>query len=126
MKAYLLVALGGGIGAVMRYRMGLWLLPAAENARFPLGTLLVNLLGCFAVGLLWAWAEHLDAWSEEIRLALIIGLLGGFTTFSAFGLETVMMLKREALGMAAVYVVSSLILGGLAVWAGLALAGSRS
>jgi CrcB protein len=125
MKAYFLVALGGGVGAVMRYQIGLWLLAAAQNARFPLGTLLVNVLGCFAVGLLWALCERLNAWSEEFRLALMIGLLGGFTTFSAFGLETVMMLRRDAFGVAAVYVLTSLILGGLAVWAGLALAGSR-
>jgi len=125
MKAWLLVAAGGGVGAVLRYQVTLWTLSAAQTARFPWGTLLVNLLGCLAVGLLWAWIERAGAWSEALRQALMIGLLGGFTTFSAFSLETFLMLKRGAVGHALAYVVLSLVLGGFAVWLGYFFAQAR-
>ncbi|MEN1728632.1 MAG: fluoride efflux transporter CrcB [Pseudomonadota bacterium] len=126
MKAWLLVALGGAMGAMLRYRIALWLLSASEQARFPLGTLLVNVTGCLAVGLLWAWTERIDAGTEALRLAAMIGLLGGFTTFSAFGLETVLMLKRGDVLPAFLYVSTSVLLGLFAVWVGLVLVETRA
>ena len=126
MKEIFLVAVGGGLGAVVRYQIGLWMLAASQSARFPLGTLVVNVLGCLAVGLVWAWTDRMSVWSEELRLALMIGLFGGFTTFSAFGLETVLMIKRGALGLAGIYVAASLLLGGLSVWAGIWVANLRA
>lgn len=121
MTALLWVALGGAIGAVARYQIGLWLLGAAQALRFPVATLLVNVLGCLAVGAFWAWIQRLDQWDEGLRLGLMVGLLGGFTTFSAFGLETLLMVKRGDWVLALGYLLASLVLGGLAVWFGFAV-----
>ena len=117
----LLVAFGGALGALLRYHLGLWVLALMPAARFPWATWLVNVLGCLAVGAVWAWSLRFQAMPEGLRLALMIGLLGGFTTFSAFGLETVAMLKRGDIGLASIYVLSSLLLGLMAVWAGWSL-----
>jgi CrcB protein len=121
MTALLWVALGGALGAVARYQIGLWLMDAAQALRFPIATLLVNVLGCLAVGAFWAWAQRLEQWDEALRLGLMVGLLGGFTTFSAFGLETLLMFKRGDTALALAYVSASLVLGGLAVWVGFTL-----
>ncbi|AKS42428.1 fluoride efflux transporter CrcB [Wenzhouxiangella marina] len=126
MKALALVAVGGALGSLLRYRIALWTLAWAEHWRFPIGTLIVNVLGALCVGLVWGLAMRLPGWSEELRLALMVGLLGGFTTFSAFGLETVLMLKRGAVWLAVLYVGASLLLGLLAVAAGLAMTTGRS
>lgn len=125
MKAVLLVALGGGLGSALRYQIGLWTLRSSELVRFPIGTLLINVVGCFLVGLLWVWVERSNAWSGELRLALMVGFLGGFTTFSAFGLETFLILKRGAAGTALTYAGLSLVFGCLAVWLGYLLGGGR-
>jgi len=87
------------------------------NTIFPYGTLGVNLLGCFVIGMLSAWFAKM-APQSDLRLILMAGLLGGFTTFSAFGLETTSLLKSGYTGMAITYVAASVVLGITMVWAG--------
>ncbi len=127
MKQFAWVALGGALGAMMRYALSGWVQQALQSAqRFPSGTFVVNVLGCFAVGcitaLLWRHASADPAW----RLFLVTGVLGGFTTYSAFGLETVLLLKRGDVLMALLYVVATLICGVLAVVLGMAMMGGWS
>jgi fluoride exporter len=121
MSRLVLVMLGGAIGAGLRYGVGL---AAAERLRadFPWGTFLVNLIGGFAAGLLLGWLLARGAQADPWRLFLGVGLLGGFTTFSAFSAETAYMLERGQLSLAALYIVAS-VAGALALlFAGLWLA----
>ena len=122
-----LVALGGGAGAWLRYLTGTaWtraIGPVAASA-FPWATLLVNTAGSFAMGLLAGWlARHggTGIWSggEHWRLLLGVGVLGGFTTFSAFSLELANMAQRGALGLALAYALVSVLAGVLGLFAGL-------
>lgn len=115
----LLVGLGGFAGAVSRYLLGGWVLHHSLNARFPWSTFAVNALGCLLIGLLSGLAERLDWFTPSMRLLLLTGLLGGFTTFSAFGLETVHLLRRGEPWIALAYTLSSLLACTLAVWIGL-------
>jgi len=109
-KALALVALGGGFGAMCRHLMSIALMRGAVNG-FPFGTLVVNLLGCFLIGV-WAGLAARHAWLEgDLRLLLVSGVLGGFTTFSAFGLESLNLIRRGELLLAGTYVGSSVVLG---------------
>lgn len=112
----LLVALGGAVGSVARYGVGLaaarWL-----GLAFPWGTLAVNVAGGLAMGLL---AARLGPEGESARLLVGVGLLGGFTTFSAFSLETVRLMEHQP-GLAALYAAASLLLSVGACWLGLNL-----
>ncbi len=114
----LLVALGGALGAASRYLLGSGIAHLSGNAKFPLGTFAVNVLGCLCAGVLAGLAEKFGGFAEETRLFLFAGVLGGFTTFSAFGLETVILLRDGAIGIAAGYVVSSVLCGLAALAAG--------
>ena len=89
--------------------------------RFPLSTFAVNVMGCFVIGALAGLAEHRDMFSPDLRLFLLPGLLGGFTTFSAFGYEAVFLLRRGEFGVALAYAGLSVAVGFLAVWLGLKL-----
>lgn len=120
MKAILLVALGGAVGSVARYKLSGVILHHTIDWRFPAGTFAVNVLGCLVAGLLAGLAEKHDMFSLETRLLLFTGLLGGFTTFSAFGLETVHLLKRGDLAIAAANVLLSVMAGLAALWLGMA------
>lgn len=115
----LLVGLGGFAGAIARYLLGGWVLHHTLSAKFPWGTFTVNLLGCLVIGLLSGLAEKFDWLSPSLRLFLLTGLLGGFTTFSAFGLETVFLLRRGEVLLAAAYAAASVLLCIAAVWLGL-------
>ena len=117
--AILLVGLGGFLGAIARYKLGGLLLHMTAQDRFPFGTFAVNVLGCLAVGILAGVAERYEVIGPEARLFLFTGLLGGFTTFSAFGLEAVFLLRRGDLGVAALYAGGTVVLGITAVWLGL-------
>jgi CrcB protein len=114
----LLIALGGALGTLARY--GTVLATARWSARlaFPVGTLAVNLIGCFVAGLLAALLVDRVAVREDVRLAVMVGFLGGFTTFSAFGLETFALGRDGRAGAALANVLLSNLLGILLVWIG--------
>ncbi|MBB6179501.1 fluoride efflux transporter CrcB [Pseudorhizobium flavum] len=116
----LLVAAGGATGSVMRYLVGQWSIRLLGPS-FPWGTLIVNVLGSFAIGLLAELiARKLDA-SLEMRLLLVTGFLGGFTTFSAFSLDALVLFERGATGAAVAYILGSVGISLAAVMGGLAL-----
>ena len=119
MKQVLLVGLGGCVGAIARYKLGGWVLHHAVDWRFPLGTFTVNVLGCFVAGILSGLIERHHVLSPDTRLFLFTGLLGGFTTFSAFGVETVFLLRRGETWIAFCYVVLSIIVGLGLLWVGM-------
>ncbi len=121
MNHILLVGLGGFAGSVARYLLSGLALHATAPGKFPLGTFAVNVIGCLVAGLLAGLVEKHGLFSAETRLFLFTGLLGGFTTFSAFGLETLYLLRRGAFAMAATYAGASVLLGILAVWLGIRL-----
>jgi len=117
----LAVALGGASGALLRYGATL-LTQRYLGQRFPWGTLLVNLMGCFLLGALLAWSSERSALSEPTRLFLTVGLLGAFTTFSTFGNETLELLRDGATAAALGYVGVSLVCGLGALFLGRAAA----
>ncbi len=114
---FLQVALGGALGASARY--GVNIMAARWAPGLPLGTLIVNVLGSFIMGLLAAVIAHRGG--QHVAPFLLTGLLGGFTTFSAFSLDTLTLWERGQVGLAAGYVLASVALSLLAVIAGLAL-----
>ncbi len=116
----LLVALGGGAGAVLRYLVGSWAI-TTFGPGFAWGTWLINLGGSFLLGLLAAYLARFAMAGEPLRLLLGVGLLGGFTTFSAFSLELVTMAGRGEAAMAAAYAVSSVAGGVVAAFLGVML-----
>ena len=120
MKEALLVGAGGFLGSIMRYGLGRWAAAMAPGFPIPAGTLLVNVAGCFVIGLLFRLAEA-QQWPGAWRWFLFTGILGGFTTFSAFGLETFNLLRAGQTGPALLNIAAQLLLGLGAVWAGYAL-----
>lgn len=120
MRGLLLVALGGAIGSVSRFKLSGWVLHHTIDWRFPAGTFVVNVAGCLVAGILAALAEKHHFFDANVRLLIFTGFLGGFTTFSAFGLETMNLLKRGDVAVAAANVVLSVLLGLLALWMGMA------
>jgi fluoride exporter len=119
-----LVALGGAIGASLRHLVNVAALRLFDPA-FPVGTLTVNVLGSFAMGLLVAWlALRAEGGGESLRLFLATGVLGGFTTFSAFSLDAMVLWERGAQATALLYVALSVILSIAALATGLWLARS--
>jgi CrcB protein len=121
MSAWPWVALGGALGALARYAAGMAF--AAGAARFPWPTFAINVVGCLALGLVaGTWARH-PALPPTAATFLATGVLGGFTTFSAFGLETLALLRRGDATLALAYAVASVVAGVLAAWIGLRAAG---
>ena len=118
----LLVAAGGAVGSMARYQIGAWVLARTETWSFPLGTFIVNVLGCLIAGVLIGVAEYREFLTLELRLLLFTGFLGGFTTFSAFGVETVALIERAQFGMAIGYVAASVVCGIVALFGALKLA----
>ncbi len=117
------VGSGGFLGASLRYGLSALALRVFGKANLWIGTGVVNVCGCLLIGYLFALAQTERLTSHDARLFLSVGLCGGFTTFSTFGLEFVELARSEQGGSAALYVVASLALGGLAVLAGMALGG---
>lgn len=113
-----LVMLGGAIGAGARHLVGRAAL-ALWGPGFPVGTLAVNVIGGLAMGLLAGWLATRASGDEALRYLLGVGVLGGFTTFSAFSLETVLMIERGELTTALFYILASVVLSVGALFAGL-------
>ncbi|MBB3351886.1 MULTISPECIES: fluoride efflux transporter CrcB [Rhizobium] len=116
----LLVALGGAIGSVLRYYVGQWALKLMGPA-FPWGTLAVNVVGCFVIGVFAELVARKFNASMELRLLLITGFLGGFTTFSAFSLDAISLFERGEAVAGGLYIAASVGLSMAAVFAGLAI-----
>jgi CrcB protein len=113
MNEIFLVGFGGSLGAIARYKLGGFVLHHTADWRFPLGTFVVNILGCLVAGVIAGLVERQEWFSPHTRIFLFAGVLGGFTTFSAFGVDTVFLIRRGELAVAAAYVLLS-VLGGLA------------
>jgi CrcB protein len=117
MPHLMLVALGGALGSMLRYGVGRWAI-VMMGPGFPFGTFAVNILGGLAMGLLAGWLARFGEGGEDLRLLLGVGVLGGFTTFSAFSLEVYNMITRAEIALAAAYSISSVAGSVLAVLAG--------
>ncbi|WP_029417765.1 fluoride efflux transporter CrcB [Brevundimonas bacteroides] len=122
MERLLIVGLGGALGSMARYGAGLAAARLAPGAAWPWATLSVNAIGGLLMGLLVGWLAQRGQGSEAYRLFAAVGVLGGFTTFSAFSLETVQMIERRQFGLAAAYVALSVILACAALFLGLMIA----
>jgi len=118
----LYVALGGALGSVSRYLLGTWTQSLSKSIDFPYGTLTVNLIGCFVIGLLSQLAESRGVFTPESRAFIFIGILGGFTTFSSFGNDTINLLRDGETFNALANVGANVILGLLLVWLGRSVA----
>jgi CrcB protein len=112
------VALGGALGSISRYLLGAWTLTLGKNIDFPYGTLAVNLIGCFVIGFLSQLMETRSSFTAEARAFIFIGLLGGFTTFSAFGNDTINLLREGRMFHALANVAANVIVGLALIWFG--------
>ena len=121
LKLALFVALGGALGSVARWSLSNGITQFAPAAKFPFGIFAVNIIGCFIAGLIAGLIERHDLFGADTRVFLFTGILGGFTTFSAFGLETMQMLRRGEWLLASGYAGGSVVVGIAAAWIGLKL-----
>jgi CrcB protein len=115
---FLIVFFGGGLGAALRHGMNI-IAARAFGTAFPYGTLIINILGSLAMGLIAEYFALKAGLPQRMRLFLTTGILGGFTTFSAFSLEAALLYERGAMIGAAVYIVASVVLAIAALFAGL-------
>jgi CrcB protein len=122
MMRLLLIGIGGFVGAIARYLLSGAVQAVATESAFPYGTLTVNVLGCLGVGVLAELSEMRGVPGSDARAFLVVGLLGGFTTFSAFASETVHAMRDGVFAAAAANVLANVALCVLAVWAGRVLA----
>lgn len=121
MPQWILAGIGGFIGSAGRYALS-GVVHRILPAGFPWGTLVVNVLGCFVIGILGGLSEERGLLTADTRTFLMIGVLGGFTTFSSFGFETLQLLRDGQLATAFGNVALQLILGLVAAWIGFAIA----
>lgn len=120
MKALGIIWLGGGLGSMLRYLAQEWVSKTVRIS-FPLGTFIVNILGCLLIGIFFALAEKYDYLNFEWRLFLITGLCGGFTTFSTFSYEGMGLIRNGEYGFFLMYILFSVIFGLLATVLGFSL-----
>ena len=121
LKNVLIVGLGGGAGSILRYAVQK-IFNSQNVAAFPTGTLLVNISGCFLIGILWSLFSRSLNWNEELKLLLMTGFCGGFTTFSAFTFEGIGLLRENKTAIFIGYVTASVIGGLLATFIGIRIA----
>jgi len=121
MQKLLFIGLAGLLGTLSRYWMSGW---AARKfgETFPMGTLIVNLIGCFLIGFLFYLMQERFLVNQTLRTVILIGFLGGFTTFSSFGMQTFTLLRDGEFGFAVLNIVVSNVGGLILVWAGYSLA----
>lgn len=115
MKQLLLIAMGGAGGALCRYTL-MNLIGVLSHNKFPLGTLAVNVIGSFCIGIMYVIIVEKVALHPDWRHIAIVGFLGAFTTFSTFSLETITLLENAQLGTALLYVLASIVCCVLAAW----------
>ena len=120
MKLFFLVALGSGIGGIMRYAMQLFFYKTYPSV-FPLGTFSVNVIGCFLIGIFVGLAEKDNMLSPETKIFLVTGICGGFTTFSSFSNENITLIKSGEWFYFFLYMAGSVVLGLLATYLGMLL-----
>ncbi len=118
----LLVGLGGALGSMARYLVGSWVQVLSRNQSFPAGTLAVNLIGCLVIGFISQWADARGAFTMEARAFIVIGVLGGFTTFSSFGNDTLNLARNGWNALALANIGANVVIGLFAVWLGRLLA----
>ena len=117
LSKYLLIMLGGAVGSLCRYQMQGWAQTWIAGT-FPIGTLLVNVVGCFVIGVLNSAFIGPFPIRPEYRVGVVVGILGGFTTFSSFGWETLSLADDGQQSTATLNIVLSVVLGLVAVWTG--------
>jgi fluoride exporter len=119
---YIAVLLGGAFGSGLRYSLSLFVYSVLKQPTFPYAHLIINVSGSFAIGLLAALFESRLPVSPALRVGILTGVLGGYTTFSSFSLETYLLLRDGEMWLAILNVSASVLLGLVAVWAGVRLA----
>jgi CrcB protein len=120
-KNILLVGLGGAAGSMLRFLCQKWV-ASVSNLSFPLGTFLINIAGCFLIGVFFSYAAKHANFNYNIQLLLMTGLCGGFTTFSAFTLESMGLIRQDKTGLFVLYTGASVLLGLIATWIGIRIA----
>lgn len=120
MRAILFVGIGGGLGSILRYVISAFVGKHVPLV-FPLGTLLVNISGCFLIGVFYSMIARHDGFHPDWRLFLITGICGGYTTFSTFSYDGLILLKQGSGLSFVLYVLGSVVVGLLATFAGVAL-----
>lgn len=119
MGPYLLVGIGGALGSMARYGGGV-LVGRLWPMAFPLATLLINIIGSLAMGLFIGFlARTTPSWQADARLFVAVGVFGGFTTFSSFSLDTIVLIERGEIGQAVLYVLISVLVAVAALYGGL-------
>jgi fluoride exporter len=117
-RTLLIVGAGGFIGSVMRY-LGQLAAGKIFSPSFPMGTFLINVIGCFIIGMVYAMSEKGNLLTADMRIFLAVGFCGGFTTFSTFSNDNLMLLKESSIGLLLFNVIGSVALGILAVYLGI-------
>lgn len=121
MKALVLIFVGGGLGSVVRFLLGRWV-TGLHNLNFPWGTLVVNVVACFVLGLIVGFADHKQMLSADMRIFWAVGFCGGFSTFSTFSYETLLLFQQTAVMSGIVYVIASVAVCLAATATGVAIA----
>ena len=124
MDKYLVVLAGAGLGGLTRYVAGTWIM-AKYGGRFPLGTFVINITGAFLIGVLMTVLTQRFHPHPNWRLFMVVGFLGGYTTFSSFEYETYQAMRDGERWLGLIYVAGSVVLGYLGVWLGSLVAGGR-
>lgn len=118
LKSFVFIFIGGGLGSVFRFGLGKWI-GTLHSTQFPFGTLIVNILACFSLGLIIGLADHKQLFSPTTRLFWAAGFCGGFSTFSTFSMETLELIQSGLTVQVLLYIVLSLVLCLAATFGGL-------